>query len=120
VLGGLYFGAVWLDPLMGVFGAALILVWAVGLIRQSARVLLDAQMDIPLVHTIRQTVEQGRTPARISDLHVWQVGRGRFACILEVITLPGIDAEVFRRALAEHKEIVHSTIEVRINASHPV
>jgi len=113
LLGGLYFGVVWLDPLMGLLGAALVSVWAVGLIRQSARVLLDAQMDVPLVHSIRQVIEQGTTPARISDLHVWQVGRGRFACILEVVTVPGIDAEVFRHALATHKEIVHSTIEVR-------
>jgi len=113
LLGGLYFGVVWLDPLMGMLGAVLVFVWAVGLIRQSAWVLLDAQMDVPLVHTIRQAIEHGATPARISDLHVWQVGRGRFACILEVVTVPGIDAEVFRRALAAHKEIVHSTIEVR-------
>jgi len=116
LLGGLYFGAVWLDPAMGVIGAILVAAWAVGLIRQSARVLVDAQMDVPLVDAIRQTVEQGATPARISDLHVWQVGRGRFACILEVATLPGTDAEVFRRALAAHKEIVHSTIEVRVHA----
>jgi len=118
LLGGLYFGAAWLDPVMGVLGAALVAVWAVSLIRQSARVLLDAQMDAPLVRSIHHTIEHGTTPARISDLHVWQVGRGRFACILEVVTVPGTDAEVFRHLLAAHKEIVHSTIEVR--AAHPV
>jgi len=113
LLGGLYFNASWLDPLMGIVGAVLVSVWAWGLIRQTGRVLLDAEMDAPLVAEIREAVEQGEVPARISDLHVWQVGRGRFACSMEVATVPGVDAAVFHRALSVHEEIVHVTVEVR-------
>lgn len=113
LLGGLYFGASWLDPLMGIVGAVLVSAWACGLVRQTARVLLDAEMDAPVVAEIREAVEQGAVPARISDLHVWQVGRGRFACAMEVVTVPGVEAEVFHRALSVHEEIVHRTIEVR-------
>ncbi|WP_305804835.1 CDF family Co(II)/Ni(II) efflux transporter DmeF [Stenotrophomonas sp. YIM B06876] len=112
LLGGLYFSASWLDPLMGIVGAVLVSAWAYGLIRQTGRVLLDAQMDAPVVAEIREAVEQGGIPARISDLHVWQVGRGRFACAMEVVAAPGVDAEVFRRALSIHEEIVHVTVEV--------
>ncbi len=113
LLGGLYFHATWLDPVMGIVGAVLVSVWAVGLIRQTGRVLLDAEMDAPLVAEIREAVEQGPVPARLSDLHVWQVGRGRFACAMEVVTAPGVEPEVFHRALAIHEEIVHVTVEVR-------
>lgn len=113
LLGGLYFGASWLDPLMGIVGAVLVSAWACGLVRQTARVLLDAEMDAPVVAEIREAVELGAVPARISDLHVWQVGRGRFACAMEVVTVPGVEAEVFHRALSVHEEIVHRTIEVR-------
>lgn len=113
LLGGMYFGAAWLDPAMGIVGAILVSVWAWGLIRQTARVLLDAEMDALVVDEIREAVEQGGIPARISDLHVWQVGRGRFACAMEVVTEPGVDSEVFHRALAIHEEIVHVTVEVR-------
>lgn len=113
LLGGLYFGASWLDPLMGIVGAVLVSVWAWGLLRQTGRVLLDAEMDAPVVAEIRAAVEQGAVPARISDLHVWQVGRGRFACTMEVVTAPGVAAEVFHRALSIHEEIVHVTVEVR-------
>jgi cation diffusion facilitator family transporter len=81
LLGGMYFGAAWLDPVMGLVGAALVSVWAWGLIRQTSKVLLDAQMDAPVVEEIREAIEQGSVPARISDLHVWQVGRGKFACV---------------------------------------
>lgn len=117
LLGGLYFNASWLDPLMGIVGAVLVSVWAWGLIRQTGRVLLDAEMDAPVVAEIREAVEQGPVPARISDLHVWQVGRGRFACAMEVATAPGVEAEVFHRALSIHEEIVHVTVEVRSAAS---
>jgi len=113
LLGGLYFGASWLDPLMGIVGAVLVSAWACGLVRQTTRVLLDAEMDAPVVAEIREAVEQGAVPARISDLHVWQVGRGRFACAMEVVTAPGVEAEVFHRALSVHEEIVHVTVEVR-------
>lgn len=41
LLGGMYFGAAWLDPVMGLVGAALVSVWAWGLIRQTSKVLLD-------------------------------------------------------------------------------
>ena len=116
LLGGLYFNASWLDPLMGIVGAVLVSVWAWGLIRQTGRVLLDAEMDAPVVAEIREAVEQGEVPARISDLHVWQVGRGRFACSMEVATVPGVDAAVFHRALSVHEEIVHVTVEVRSSA----
>lgn len=117
LLGGLYFGASWLDPLMGIVGAVLVSVWAWGLIKQTSGVLLDAEMDAPVVADIREAVEQGEVPAHISDLHVWQVCRGRYACAMEVVTETVVAPEVFHRALAIHEEIVHVTVEVRSVAS---
>ena len=113
LLGGLYFGAAWLDPVMGLVGAALVSVWAWGLLHDSGRILLDAQMDAPVVAEIREAIEDGDVPARISDLHVWQVGRGKFACTAEVVTSAAVGADHFRQALAVHEEIVHVTLEVR-------
>ena len=110
LLGGLYFGAAWLDPVMGIVGAILVSVWAWGLLRQTGRVLLDAQMDAPVVAEIREAIEDGPIPARISDLHVWQVGRGKFACVVEVVAAAGVSAEAFRQALAVHEELVHITV----------
>jgi len=112
LLGGMLWGAAWLDPVMGLVGAALVSVWAWGLIRQTGRVLLDAQMDSPVVEEIREAIEEGPHPARISDLHVWQVGRGKYACVVEVVASPGVSAEDFRQALAVHEELVHVTVEL--------
>ncbi len=112
LLGGMLLGWSWLDPVMGLVGAVLVSVWAWGLIRACGSILLDAQMDQPVVAEIREVIEQGRVPARISDLHVWQVGQGRFACLVEVVTGADVDGAHFREALAIHEELVHVTVEV--------
>lgn len=112
LLGGLYFGAAWLDPVMGVVGAVLVTVWAWGLLRDTGRVLLDAEMDTPLVAEVREVIERGPVPARITDLHLWRVGRAKFACVVSLSTASDKDGEYFRRALCVHEELAHVTVEV--------
>jgi Co/Zn/Cd efflux system component len=112
LFGGLLWGAAWLDPVMGLVGAVLVTVWAWGLLKDSGRVLLDAEMDAPVVVEIREAIEQGAVPARITDLHVWRVGRAKYAVVVSVTTPSGENAEYFRRALSVHEELVHVTVEV--------
>jgi cation diffusion facilitator family transporter len=110
--GGLLWGLGWLDPLMGLVGAALVSVWAWGLLRDSGRILLDAEMDAPVVAEVREVIERGEVPAKIRDLHVWRVGRDKYAVVLSVSTASDKDCEYFRNALAVHEELVHVTVEV--------
>jgi cation diffusion facilitator family transporter len=110
--GGKYFGFAWLDPLMGIVGAVLVGRWAVGLLRQSGRVLLDAEMDSPVVEEIREVVAEKLPGAAISDLHVWRVGRASYACILALVSRAPLAPEEVRRHLAVHEELVHVTVEV--------
>ncbi|WP_323163119.1 CDF family Co(II)/Ni(II) efflux transporter DmeF, partial [Stenotrophomonas maltophilia] len=63
LLGGKLLGLTWLDPVMGLVGAVLVTVWAIGLLRDSGRILLDAQMDAPVVAEVREVIEQGPWPA---------------------------------------------------------
>jgi cation diffusion facilitator family transporter len=112
LIGGLLWGASWLDPIMGIVGAVLVTVWAIGLLRDSGRVLLDAEMDSPVVAEIREVIEQGTVPASIADLHVWRVGRGQYACLLSLVTTAHVDAAYFRQALSVHEELVHVTVEI--------
>jgi len=112
LFGGRLFGAAWLDPAMGIAGAVLVAVWAQGLLRDSGKVLLDAEMDSPLVTEVRAVIEQGAVPARITDLHVWRVGRAKYACVVGVATVADVDGEYFRRALCVHEELAHVTVEV--------
>jgi cation diffusion facilitator family transporter len=112
LIGGLYLGLAWLDPVMGLVGAALVSAWAWGLLRDSGRILLDAEMDAPVVAEVREVIERGAVPATITDLHVWRVGRDRYAVMVSVSTPSGEGAEFFRRALAVHEELAHVTVEV--------
>jgi cation diffusion facilitator family transporter len=112
LLGGLYFGAAWLDPVMGLVGAVLVTAWAWGLLRDTGRVLLDAEMDAPVVAEVREVIERGPVAARITDLHVWRVGRAKYACVVSLTTSSDKDGEYFRRALCVHQELAHVTVEV--------
>jgi cation diffusion facilitator family transporter len=113
--GGWMFGWSWLDPVMGLVGAVLVAVWAKGLIAETGKVLLDREMDHPLVDEIRAAVED--TPpaeaTRIADLHVWRVGKHAYSCAMTLVTAdPTLNADLIRERLSIHEEIVHSTIEI--------
>ena len=110
--GGKLWGLAWLDPFMGIAGAILVAVWAQGLLRDSGRVLLDAEMDAPVVREVREVIERGAVPARITDLHIWRVGRAKYAVVVTVSTPSDASADDFRRALGVHEELAHVTVEV--------
>lgn len=114
--GGAWFGWNWLDPVMGIVGAMLVAVWAWGLARDAGRVLLDCEMDHPVVAEVREVIEahpEWVITTRIADLHVWRVGKGCFAVILGLVTHdPELAAEDVRRELARHEELVHISVEI--------
>src|SRR5690606_5922896 len=56
LVGGMLWGARWLDPLMGIVGAILVSIWAIGLLRDTGKVLLDAEMDAPVVEEVREVI----------------------------------------------------------------
>lgn len=112
LLGGMRLGVNWLDPLMGIVGAILVSVWVYGLLRDTGGVLLDAEMDAPVVKEIREVVAEAPVEAEIADLHVWCVGRGKYASILSLVTHSDAQPEDYRRRLAVHEELVYVTVEV--------
>ena len=112
LLGGKFLGAGWLDPVMGIVGMLLVGRWALGLLRDTGRVLLDAEMDAPVVEEVRAVVQDLPQPTALRDLHVWRVGKGKYACIVSIATGTQITAETVRHRLAVHEELVHVTVEV--------
>ncbi|WPL17045.1 Cadmium, cobalt and zinc/H(+)-K(+) antiporter [Thiorhodovibrio winogradskyi] len=112
LFGGKLWGAVWLDPVMGLIGATLVATWAYGLLRDSSRVLLDAEMDRPLVTEIHDLVAGLPVVADIADLHLWRVGKGHYACILSLVVSEPLESDAVRQALSVHEELVHLTVEI--------
>jgi cation diffusion facilitator family transporter len=107
--GGWLFGWSWLDPVMGIAGATVVAWWAKGLIGDTSKVLLDREMDHPVVDEIRDVVAERGTVSEtvIADLHVWRVGKGTYSCALSLVTH---DRQLTPKRVRE--EIVHSTIEI--------
>jgi len=86
--GGWLLGWSWLDPAMGIVGAVVVAVWAKGLIVDTSKVLLDREMDHPVVEEIREVIAERGSDSEtvIADLHVWRVGKGNYSCALSVVT----------------------------------
>ena len=110
---GKFLGWVWLDSVMGIVGSAVVSVWAYGLVREASGILLDRtpeSSDLP--DEIRRAVESDGD-SRISDLHVWQLGSGKFAALVSIVAHEPRAAESYRELFREHEELVHVTVEVQ-------
>lgn len=113
--GGWLWGWAWLDPATGLVGAVLVALWAKNLIVQSGRVLLDREMDHPVVAEIREVIASlpATGDTQITDLHVWRVGNGAYACAISLLTHDAALTPLqIREALGIHEEIVHVTVEI--------
>ena len=104
------------DPLAGLLIAVLVLVSAVGIVRESVDVLMEAAplgIDVERLGTMMAAVEG---VVEVHDLHVWTVTSG-FPAVAAHVTVRG-DAEpsMVRRQLAELVResfgIDHSTLQV--------
>jgi cation diffusion facilitator family transporter len=115
LIGGWLYGWSWLDPVMGVVGAVLVAVWAKGLVKETSKVLLDREMDHPVVEALRDAIAQETFSAttRVADLHVWRIGKKAFACAMSLVTTDhDLTPASVRKHLAGHTELVHLTIEI--------
>lgn len=107
LLAGRYLGWLWLDPAVGLLGAAVIAHWAWGLMKDTSAILLDTA-EPALMARVRGVVEgQG---ARIHDLHVWRIGPHAHAAIVSLS--PGADPAIVRRSVSALPGLEHVTVEV--------
>jgi len=111
LLGGKLLGWHWLDPLIGVLGALVIGLWVKGLLLQTGKVLLDREMDSPLVQQLRGHLER-LDDTEVADLHLWRVGSAQYACIIHLVTHGGASADHYKAQLAGFPQLVHVTVEV--------
>lgn len=108
---GKLWGWWWMDPLMGVAGAAVIANWSWGLMRKTAAILVDHSDDQSLREEVRAAIED-EADNRLSDLHLWQVGPGHWGAIVSVVTDIPRDPAHYKSLLAEVHELSHITVEV--------
>ena len=117
LLAGKFLGAAWLDPAMGIVGAVLVSRWSFTLIRDSARVLLDTQVSVDELASIRDAIEADSTD-RVADLHVWRIGHGIYAADVAIVSEDPLSPDAYRQKMSPSINIVHATVEVNRCVDH--
>jgi cation diffusion facilitator family transporter len=117
LLAAKYYGVNWLDPFMGIVGAALVSRWSYGLIRDSARVLLDRQADEKTIAAIRESLQRD-SGDRVTDLHCWSIGPGIYAADIAIVSDTPKPTDEYRSRIPSGLGIVHVTIEVQRCPDH--
>lgn len=113
---GKYYGWNWLDPVMGMVGALIILQWSYSLLTETSPVLLDESIALEYKLAIKEKIEND-ADNRISDLHIWRVGPGHFAIIISLVSHNPKAPEYYKALLKEFRygginKLSHITVEV--------
>src|SRR5438270_4819936 len=113
-----FFGWAWLDPVVVLVGSGVVFSWAYTLLRDTSGILLDRtppSSDLP--EEIRRAVESDGD-SLVTDLHVWQVGTGKFAAIVSIVAHRPKSSDEYRELLRGHGELAHLTIETQHCREH--
>lgn len=109
---GKYFGWIWMDALMGIVGAAVILRWSYGLIKESSDVLLDKSVNTASFKKVADVFKH-ETNSVIVDLHVWKISSVHQAAILSITTDKPLESHVYKQLLKQRLPLLsHISIEV--------
>ncbi|MGI9896399.1 CDF family Co(II)/Ni(II) efflux transporter DmeF [Vibrio natriegens] len=107
---GKFYGWVWLDAAMGIVGALVIGKWTLGLIRQTAPVLLDESID----EQYRQDIRAELAPyADVVDLHVWKVSGHHYSAAIAIKNRSNKSLGEFKQMLSKFDKIHHLTLELQ-------
>lgn len=94
---GSFYQAHWLDPAMGILGAIVILKWAYGLCRNTARELLDVNASEFNLDTIRSALAADQI--ELKDFHAWKVGPSNYVSSMIVNTRKQMPDAYYRQVL---------------------
>jgi cation diffusion facilitator family transporter len=111
LLAAKYFGFTWMDPVMGLVGAALVARWSFGLLKASSAVLLDRSAPPAVCAEVKDCIERV-DDNRVVDLHVWCIGLNLYSVVVSVVTPLPRPPEHYKALLPRDLNIVHATVEV--------
>jgi cation diffusion facilitator family transporter len=110
LLCGKYFAWNWLDSAVALLGAALILKWSFGLLKDTASLLLDFGDFGQEIAGIRKSIEG--IGARVRDIHIWRYSESERSLILSLEDPRGRSSAEIKEALGDIGRFHHVTIEV--------
>ncbi|MDX2012734.1 MAG: CDF family Co(II)/Ni(II) efflux transporter DmeF [Myxococcaceae bacterium] len=111
LVAGRSFAVTWLDPVVALVAAAVILRWAWGLITDCARQLIDLGPSVALREKVKATLE-GLGDTEVRDLHLWHVGPTQLVCVASVTSSGAVSLADYKRAVRAVVPVDHLTIEI--------
>ena len=115
---GIYFtGLTWIDPVLSVFIAGMILYSSIGIARETLHILLEGTPKNLRLHEIRASMQAVEGVLNVHDLHVWSLGSSSHALAshVTIAEMPlsdcGCILEGINQSLRERFHIHHTTIQ---------
>jgi cobalt-zinc-cadmium efflux system protein len=115
--GILFTGQKWIDPVLSLLIAALILWTSFDIVRETLNILLEGTPRGVQLNDIRSGMEAIEGVVNVHDLHVWSLGSHShaLACHVTIADIPPSESACIlvnlHHVLREHFQIVHSTIQ---------
>jgi cobalt-zinc-cadmium efflux system protein len=120
IVGGaaiLFTGQYWIDPVLSLIIAALILWSSWGIVRETLNILLEGAPAGVSIAQIRTAMEGVPGVQNVHDLHIWCIGSSSraLACHVTIADIPPSESasilERLNHLLREHHNICHTTIQ---------
>ena len=115
--GILYTGHSWIDPVLSLLIAALILWTSLDIVRETLNILLEGTPRGVTLNEIRSGMEEVEGVHNVHDLHVWSLGSNShaLACHVCIADIPPSESACIlvklNHVLRDHFSIQHSTIQ---------
>ncbi|OFZ16470.1 MAG: hypothetical protein A2X86_21860 [Bdellovibrionales bacterium GWA2_49_15] len=107
---GKYLNLLWLDAIMGVIGASVILVWAFSLCKETLWELMDGQSKAHHAEDICRFIE-ATAEVQVCDLHIWRIAPNAHACELVLISTKHRGSVYYKTLIQEKYHIDHLVVE---------
>jgi cobalt-zinc-cadmium efflux system protein len=110
-------GRNWIDPVLSLLIAALILWSSFGIVRETLNILLEGTPRGVSIPTIRAGMQEVEGVLNVHDLHVWSLGSNSraLACHVLIADIPPSESAYIlvklNHVLKEHFQISHTTIQ---------
>jgi len=110
-------GQNWIDPVLSLLIAALILWSSIGIVRETLNILLEGTPRGVALAEIRSGMEKVEGVLNVHDLHVWSLGSQSraMACHVTIADIPPSESNCIllklNHLLKEHFHIIHTTIQ---------
>jgi cation diffusion facilitator family transporter len=117
LLVGKFWNAVWLDPVVALLGALLIIRWGAKLLVESGSILAGYSPNRGERDALREFLSS--RGCSIVDLHVWPIDDHRRGAILSLLAAEAISCETLRREIQARFRFAHLTVELGCTRERP-